>query len=82
MLKTLFVVGFVAVPLGLAFLLILWRARWFILGVAAIALLLMLIWSGLRIAALWEESPGGITALLTGPSCSIAHDVPPRTGCV
>lgn len=56
MLKTLFVIGFVAIPLALAFILILYRARFFLLGIGAIVLLLMLIWGGLRIAAIWDDS--------------------------
>lgn len=64
MLKTMFVFGFVAVPLVLAFMLILYRARYFLLGIAAIALLLVLLWGGLRIAALWDPGSPDISAAI------------------
>lgn len=55
MLKTLFITGFIVIPLVLAFVLIAYRARFFILGVAAITLLLMLLWGGLKLAVWWDE---------------------------
>jgi len=55
MLQTLFITGFILVPLALAFVLIAYRARFFIVGVAAIALLLVLLWGGLKLAVMWDE---------------------------
>lgn len=55
MLQTLFITGFILVPLALALVLIVYRARFFIVGVAAIALLLMLVWGGLKLAVMWDE---------------------------
>lgn len=55
MLQTLFITGFILVPLALAFVLIAYRARFFIVGVAAIALLLVLLWGGLKLAVMWDD---------------------------
>ena len=58
MLQTLFITGFILVPLTLAFVMIAYRARFFIVGVAAIALLLVLLWGGLKLAVMWDERHG------------------------
>lgn len=55
MLQTLFITGFILVPLALAFVLIAYRARFFIVGVAAIALLLVLLWGALKLAVMWDD---------------------------
>ena len=55
MLQTLFITGFILVPLALAFVVIAYRARYFILGVAAIGLLLVLLWGGLKLAVMWDD---------------------------
>ena len=54
MLKTLFISTLVVLPLGVAIALIAYRARYFVIGVAAIVLLAMLVWGGIRLAAQFE----------------------------
>ncbi|MGA0562927.1 hypothetical protein ACO2RV_10790 [Ancylobacter sp. VNQ12] len=48
MLETLFVVGFVLLPLAIAVVLILYRARFVVIGIIALIAVLMLIWSVLK----------------------------------
>jgi hypothetical protein len=57
MLKTVFIATLVVLPLGLAIALIAYRARYFVLGIAAIFLLAALMWGGIRVAAMLDESP-------------------------
>jgi hypothetical protein len=71
MLETLFISGLIVLPLGVAVILILYRARFFVVGIIGIVAILMLIWAGLRFAAMFDEVPegeqsvqGGSTALL------------------
>ena len=48
MLETLFVVGFVLLPLALAVALILYRARFVVIGIIVLIAILVLIWSVLK----------------------------------
>jgi hypothetical protein len=52
MLETLFISGLIVLPLGVAVILILYRARFFVVGIIGIVAILMLIWAGLRFAAM------------------------------
>jgi len=48
MLETLFVIGFVLLPLTIAVVLILYRARFVVIGIVALIAVLMLIWATLK----------------------------------
>ena len=56
MLKTLFIATLVVLPLALAVALIAYRARYFVLGIAVIVLVTMLIWAGIRVAAMVDKN--------------------------
>lgn len=56
MLKTLFIAALVVLPLAVAIALIAYRARYFVLGIAVIVFLVMLIWAGIRVAAMLDTS--------------------------
>lgn len=56
MLETLFVVGFVLFPLTIAVILIAYRARFVILGIIALVLLLVLIWVALKAANIVDRT--------------------------
>jgi hypothetical protein len=55
MLKTFFISTLVVLPLAIAIVLIGYRARYFVVGIAAIVLLVMLVWSGIRVAAMFDS---------------------------
>jgi len=57
MLETLFIWGLILLPLGIAIVLIAYRARFFILGIAGIALVLALIWAALRLGIMSSQGP-------------------------
>ena len=59
MLETLFISGLIVLPLGVAVILILYRARFFVVGIIGIVTIMMLIWAGLRFAAMFDEVPEG-----------------------
>jgi hypothetical protein len=56
MLKTLFIATLVVLPLALAVALIAYRARYFVLGIAVIVFVTMLIWAGIRVAAMVDKN--------------------------
>jgi hypothetical protein len=56
MLKTVFIATLVVLPLAVAIVLIAYRARYFVLGIAAIVFAAMLIWAGIRVAAMFDKS--------------------------
>lgn len=56
MLETLFVVGFVLLPLALAVVLILYRARFVVLGLAGVVTFLMVIWMVLKTSDIVERA--------------------------
>ncbi|MCK0209443.1 hypothetical protein MWN33_15520 [Starkeya koreensis] len=56
MLETLFVIGFVLIPLAVAVVLILYRARFLVVGLAGIVLVLVLIWMVLKASDIVERS--------------------------
>lgn len=66
MLETLFIWGLILVPLGVAVVLIAYRARYFVLGVALIILLMMLIWGALRLGIMFGESPAPLAIEMNG----------------
>jgi hypothetical protein len=55
MLKTFFIATLVVLPLAVAIGLIAYRARYFVLGVVVIVLVTMLIWAGIRVAAMMDK---------------------------
>ena len=57
MLETLFIWGLVILPLAVALVLVAYRARYFVLGIAIIVLVMMLIWGILRLAVVWSGDP-------------------------
>jgi hypothetical protein len=59
MLETLFISGLIVLPLGVAVVLILYRARFFVVGIIGIVAIMMLIWAGLRFAAMFDGVPEG-----------------------
>ncbi len=74
MLKTFFITTLVILPLAVAVGLIAYRARYFVLGVAVIVVVTMLIWAGIRVAAMVDKNA---EAEPTGPaktsiSCVVA----------
>lgn len=56
MLETLFVIGFVLLPLAVAVVLILYRARFFVLGLAGIVAFLVVIWVVLKTSDIVERT--------------------------
>ncbi|QJP13430.1 hypothetical protein G3545_07030 [Starkeya sp. ORNL1] len=68
MLETLFVVGFVVLPLAIAVVLILYRARFVVIGIAVLVVFLMLIWAVLTLSALVRDvrSPGAPSLTMPG----------------
>ena len=56
MLETLFISTLVVLPLAVAVVLIAYRARYFVLGIAVIVLVVMVIWGGIRIAAMFDTN--------------------------
>lgn len=78
MLETLFVIGFVLLPLAIAVVLILYRARFLVIGLSAIVLLLGLIWMVLKASDIVERTldprepassmPGNCAGQGQGPS--------------
>jgi hypothetical protein len=62
MLETLFIWGLIIIPLGIAVVLVAYRARYFVLGIGVIILVMMLIWALLRFGMmLGEDSSSGAT---------------------
>jgi hypothetical protein len=62
MLKTFFISALVVLPLGIAVALIAYRARYFVLGIAVIVLVMALVWGGIRVAAMLDEDAGSQSA--------------------
>lgn len=67
MLETLFIWSLIFVPLGIAVVLILYRARFFVVGIIGIVAIMMLIWAGLRFAAMFDDAPAGEEPARSGP---------------
>lgn len=67
MLETLFVVGFVVLPLAIAVILILYRARFVVIGVAVLVAFLMLIWGVLALSTLVQDVRSPVAPSLTMP---------------
>ena len=78
MLKTFFISTLVVLPLAVAIVLIAYRARYFVAGIAAIALLVMLVWGGIRVAAMFDSGgesqsagPGATPIACVDPSGAV-----------
>jgi len=84
MLKTFFITTLVILPLAVAVGLIAYRARYFVLGVAVIVLVTMLIWAGIRVAALVdknaESEPAGPAKTSISCLATVAARPPFRCG--
>ena len=50
MLQTFFILAFIVLPLAIAVAVMLYRSRWFILGVAAVAAAMAVVWGVLTLA--------------------------------
>jgi hypothetical protein len=59
MLETLFISGLIVLPLSVAVVLLLYRARFFVVGIIGIVAIMTLIWAGLRFAAMFDGVPEG-----------------------
>jgi hypothetical protein len=68
MLETLFISGLIILPLAVAVVLMLYRARFFVVGIIGIVAIMMLIWAGLRFAAMFDDSPDGESPARGGPA--------------
>jgi hypothetical protein len=71
MLETLFISGLIILPLGLAVVLILYRARFFVVGVVGIVAIMMLIWAGLWFAAMFDRGSEGESPVQSGPNARL-----------
>jgi hypothetical protein len=77
MLETLFIWGLIVVPLGIAVVLILYRARFFVVGILGMVAIMMLIWAGLRFAAMFDGVPDGEPpATLSGSTTQLDRAAP------
>ena len=76
MLETLLIWGLILLPLGIAIVLIADRARFFMLGIAGIVLVLALIWAALRLGIVSSQEPQSTQppagSLLENISCEAA----------
>jgi hypothetical protein len=83
MLKTLFIATLVVLPLAVAIVLIAYRARYFVLGIAAIVFVAMLMWAGIRIAAMFDKSTdaGSAGPARTSISCVERSAAEPPLDC-
>ena len=83
MLKPLFIATLVVLPLAVAVALIAYRARYFVLGIAAIVFLAMLIWAGIRVAAMLDKSADSEPAgpARTSISCRAGSAAEPPLRC-
>jgi hypothetical protein len=73
MLETLFISGLIVLPLGAAVVLILYRARFFVVGIIGIVTIMMLIWAGLQFAAMFDDVPEGEPPVKSGPTALLDH---------
>jgi hypothetical protein len=76
MVKTFFILALVVLPLAVAVALIAYRVRYFVLGIVAIAVVTALIWAGIRLAAMLDNSDEARSPPLerTSISCDVAKD--------
>jgi hypothetical protein len=68
MLETLFIWCLILIPLGIAVVLIAYRARFFIVGIIGIVTLMMLVWAGLRFAAMLDDGAAESVESRTEPT--------------
>ena len=67
MLQTFFIWAFIALPLAIAVAVMLYRSRWFVLGIAAVAAAMALVWGILILATLvdrWLDRPPDAAAIV------------------
>jgi len=82
MLETLFVVGFVVLPLAIAVILIIYRARFVVIGVAVLVAFLMLIWGILTLSTLVQDARRPVAPSLTMPgNCAGQGTTAPSEDC-
>ena len=82
MLETLFVVGFVVLPLAIAVILIIYRARFVVIGVAVLVAFLMLIWAVLTLSTLVQDVRSPVAPSLTMPgNCAGQGTATPSEDC-
>lgn len=81
MLETLFVVGFVVLPLAIAVVLIIYRARFVVVGIAVLVAFLMLIWAVLTLSALVRDVRSPVAPSLTMPGNCQDQGATPSKDC-
>jgi hypothetical protein len=83
MLETLFIWGLIIIPLGIAVVLVAYRARYFVVGIGVIILVMMLIWALLRFGIMLGEDSGSIAVETNGQpiACLRAEGEPLLSGC-
>lgn len=81
MLETLFVVGFVVLPLAIAVTLIIYRARFVVIGIAVLIAILMLIWAVLTLSVMVRDVRGPVAPSLTMPGNCAEPNATPSQDC-
>jgi hypothetical protein len=81
MLETLFVVGFVVLPLAIAVVLIIYRARFVVIGIAVLVAFLMLIWAILTLSTLVRDVRSPVAPSLTMPGNCMGQGATPSEDC-
>jgi len=81
MLKTFFIATLVILPLAVAMALIAYRARYFVLGIAVIILVTMVIWAGIRVAAMVDKNSEAVPSGPANISCLASIDARPPLRC-
>ena len=81
MLQTFFIWTFIVLPLAIAVAMMLYRSRWFILGVAAVAAVMAVVWGVLTLATSvdrWLDRPRDAAAIVLcteaapeAPTCTV-----------
>lgn len=72
MLEKLFIVGFIILPLAIAVGLIVYRARFFLIGIFVLVGFLMLVWTGLKLATVVDDARATYTG--SAPAASDCVD--------
>lgn len=79
MLETLFVIGFVLLPLAIAVVLILYRARFLVIGLAGVIAFLAVIWMVLKASDIVGRSFDAEQPALSMPgNCTVPGDRAPE----
>jgi hypothetical protein len=85
MLQTFFIWTFIVLPLGIAVAVMLYRSRWFILGIAAVAAAMAVIWGVLTLATSvdrWLDRPRDAALHRGGAGIPILHPMMDRAEAV